>query len=271
MALINGSYQEYKLDNRMVVALQNTPTQTISTKLRINFGPVHEKEGEEGMVHFLEHCLVTGGSVKYDPLVADEIRGFFGYSNASTNIGRVQFIGQILYEDFEKWLDYTSDHVFRPRFDKERVEGERKRVLREIADAKSEPIYNVNMELSNLFYQGHPKGIFTLGKEGVVQNADVNKLKEVYSRGFYPNNAELILVGRIPDNIRELIEKYFGPIQKGADTRIKFPKGIPLQGKRIIHRFAPEKYNSENPTESSAQLLFAFKGPAGTHPELLCN
>ena len=161
MAIINGGYKEYKLDNGLVVALQNTPTQTVASKLRVNYGSSHERQGEEGLAHYLEHCLVTGGSAKYDPVQADEIKGSFGFSNAFTNIGRTFFVGQMLSEDLKSWMDYTSDHVLRPRFDKDRIDGERERVLREISDAKSNPTYPANQEFNNVFYRGHPKGRFT--------------------------------------------------------------------------------------------------------------
>ena len=137
MAATNNGYRQYELDNGLVVALQNTPTQTIAGKLRVNFGSSHERSGEEGMAHFLEHCLVTGGSKKYDPIAADEIRGSFRVCNAGTSIGRILFSGQMLSEDLENWIRYVSDHSLNPRFDKERVNGERERVLREISDFKS--------------------------------------------------------------------------------------------------------------------------------------
>ena len=49
MAVINGQFREYKLDNGLVVALQETPTQTIAAKLRVNYGTAHERDGEEKM------------------------------------------------------------------------------------------------------------------------------------------------------------------------------------------------------------------------------
>ncbi len=267
MAIINGKYREYKLDNGLVVALQNTPTQTIATKLRVNFGSSHEKEGEEGMAHFLEHCLVTGGSQKYDPIIADELRGSFGYSNAFTNIGRTFFVGQMLTEDLETWLEYVSDHTLRPRFDLERVNGERERVLREISDAKSNPTYLANREFDTAFYRGHPKGRFNLGREEVVKDADPTKIRRFHSRGFHPNNMDLLVVGGLPENVEETIERYFGFLPVGDNTRRVFPEIKPLQGKTVIHRSAPERYNADNPEESSAQLLLACICPSEPHPD----
>ncbi len=266
MGIING-YKEFTLENGLVVALQNTPTKTIAAKLRVNYGSSHEREGEEGMAHFLEHCLVTGGSQKHDPLTADEIRGSFGYSNAYTNIGRTLFIGQILTEDLRNWLDYISDHTLKPRFDQKRVNEERERILREISDTKSKSTYLANQEFNTVFYREHPKGRSNLGKEEVVRKANLEQISRFHSRGFHPNNMELIIVGGLPEGVEELVSRYFGAAPKGENTRKDFPEIKPLQEKTILHNFAPERYNADNPEESSTQLLLACTCPADLHPD----
>ncbi len=168
MTILNGNFRQYELDNGLVVALQNTPTQTIAGKLRVNFGAFHEVEGERGLAHFLEHCIFTGGSEKY---TADQQEAFFsnlGYLNASTNIGRTSYDTHILSEDLEQCLDYLSDSVFNPEFDNEKFEGERGRVLREIADIKSFENFEQIEEAQKAFYRGHPKSIFVAGDEKVI-------------------------------------------------------------------------------------------------------
>lgn len=267
MTIINGGYKEYKLNNGLVVALQNTPTQTIAAKLRINYGASYEREGEEGMAHFLEHCLVTGGSKKYDPIQSDELRGSFGYSNAFTNIGRTFFVGEMLSEDFEKWLDFASQHTLYPRFEQDRVNGERERVLREISDAKSSPTYEASKEFNRLFYRNHPKGKFVLGSEEVVRTADIRKIRGFHSRGFYPNNMDLILVGGLPENIEYLIEQYFGHQSAGKNTRRTFPPLLTLPDKIVINKSAKERLNSEKPEESSAQIYLFHTAPNETHQD----
>src|SRR3989338_9179391 len=268
MGIINSNYREYKLNNGLVVALQNTPTQTIAAKLRVNYCTSNELDGEEGMAHFLEHCLVTGGSQKYNPLAADKIRECFGSSNAFTNAGRTFFVADFLAEDIEKWLDYVSDHVLTPRFDEERGNAERERVLREIADSKSSPAYLSKIEFNTLLYRGHPKGRFVLGKEEVVRKADYNKIKDFHIRGFHPNNIDLILVGGLPANIEELIEENFGRFPEGVKTRKKFPELGPLIERSVVQRPAPEILNAENPDEISAQVYFACSAPVDNHQDI---
>ncbi len=256
---------EYKLDNGLVVALQNTPTKTVAVKLRVNYGSSYEKNGEEGLAHFLEHCLVTGGSLKYDPATADDIRGSFSNFNASTDIGRTNFIGQMLSDDLIMWLDYIANHIFNPRFDKARFNGEKERVLREISDTKSNPNYKIDTEYNNLFYRGHPKGRFNLGKEEVVKNATQEIIKKFHDRGYHPNNMDLIIVGGLPNNIEEVINNFFGLINKGINTRRDFPELKPLTDKIILHRSAPEIFNSNSPDDSPAQIFLNFLGPANGH------
>ena len=96
MTILNGNYRELTLDNGLVVALQNTPTQNVSGRLRVFHGGLHEKKGEEGLAHFIEHCLVTAGSNKYDPASAKEIIGEFGYFNAFTNMGRTLYMPGVI-------------------------------------------------------------------------------------------------------------------------------------------------------------------------------
>ena len=62
------NYREFTLDNGLFVALQNTPTQTVSGRLRVFQGALHEQPGEEGLAHFLEHTIVNAGSRKYSPI-----------------------------------------------------------------------------------------------------------------------------------------------------------------------------------------------------------
>ncbi|MBX4196148.1 insulinase family protein [Candidatus Pacearchaeota archaeon] len=265
--MITEEYREFKLENGLVVALRNTPTQTIMGKLRVNFGFVHQKPGEEGLSHLLEHCLVTGGSSKYDVREADSMRRKLAKMGASTNVGRTTFFGGTLCEDFENWLAYVSDHTLNPRFDQERLNGERGRVLREISDSKSDPSYAIKSAFIPVFYRGHPKGILGIGKEEVVENSDSHQLSELHDRGFHPNNMDLIIAGGLPNNIENLVRKYFGEALPGENTRVDFPELAPLEKRTILTFPAPELYNVDRPEESSAGLSLSCVVPSETHPD----
>ncbi len=262
MSTINGSYREYKLDNGLMVALQNTPTRTISGRLRVFHGALHEKTGEEGLAHLLEHSLMTGGSIKYSPEEMDKARNTFGYYNASTSQDRTLFKVDMLSDDLDLYLDLVSDSAFNPRIDEIRFEEEKRRVLREVADYKSAPDHKDRILIGREFYGADSPHIYqTLGKENIIENATTTNLRELHKRGYSPNNMDLILVGDLPKNIGALIENKFGDKLIGPGERYKFPRNLPLKNKLILHNYALDLLNGDTPLSSSASLTLGIFAP----------
>lgn len=264
MVALNGKFREYRLDNGLYVALQETPTKTIAGRLRVKYGSLHEREGEEGLAHFLEHTLMTGGTKKYSPEQTDRIRGNLGYINAFTGLDRTFIPMDILPEDIDQYLDFVSDAAFNPRFDSARIEQERRIVLREIADEKSAPSFKDNQEYQKALLGGYPSTYFVLGEESVVEGAKLEDLKRFHSRGYNANNMDLILVGNLPRNIKAQIEKYFGDKPTGENTAFQFPLAKDLEQRAVFHRPAPELYNADNSQASSAQITLGFLVPPET-------
>jgi len=264
----NGTnYREFRLDNGLVVALLETPTQTISGRLRVNHGALQEEEGEEGLAHLLEHGLMTGGTEKYDPEKTDEIRSVFGSYNATTGLDRTLFPVDMLAEDLDLYLDFVSDLAFNPRLDGARVNEEKGRALREMADTKSNPGFRDGQAYREALFGGSPETYFIAGKESVIINATPDDLRVFHSRGYHANNMGLILVGGLPSNIEELIAKHFQEKPTGDGKKFEFPALTPLENKTILHTHAPELYNHDNPQESSAQVSISFIVPPGLHED----
>ncbi len=255
-------YRGFRLDNGLFVALQETPSKTISGTLGVWHGALNERTGEEGLAHFLEHTLVTGGSQKYTPKESDAIIGNFGYFNASTGRRGTSFSVEMLPEDTQLYLDFISESVFHPRFEQTHLDEERERVLREIADLKSNPAFNDHRIYDEAFFgKDSPHIYFVGGKESVIANASRSDLNAFHRRGYHPNNMDLILVGALPSNIEKLIEQNFGGFKSGVRTKVELPRNSSLNGPTIIHTRAPELYNYDNPAQSSAQLSMALVAP----------
>ena len=265
MAKLNGSYREVTLNNGLHVMLQNTSTQTISGKLRVNFGALNEQPGEEGLAHFLEHTLMTGGSTKYSPEESDRVRGTFGSYNAMTGLDKTFFPVDMLSEDLALYLDFVSDITFNPRLDDTRFEEERQRVLRETSDAKSNPGFKDSQAYQNAFFGDEsPHTYFILGNEDVIRSATPEQMKEFQARGYGAANMDLILVGNLPDDVEELVHQNFGDKPTGENTKFQFPKNPNLEGRTLIHTSAPELYNQDQPQKSSAQLSIGLVAPTET-------
>jgi predicted Zn-dependent peptidase len=265
MATINGNYREFRLDNGLFVALQETPTQTVAGRLRVWHGALNEKPGEDGLAHFLEHCLMTGGSEKYSPLMAKEIGNTLGTFNAFTGLERTFFPVEMLTEHTPLFLDYISDAVFNPKFDPVCVEREKQRVLRETADEKSNPTFLDRKAYGIAFFGEDSPHIYPiLGNESVVGSMSVCSLRNFHERGYSPNNMDLIMVGALPKDIEGLIRQNFAHFKSGCGKRAEFPRNPPLYGAKILHMSASDLLNHEHPEQSSAQLSISMFAPVET-------
>ncbi|MBN2095462.1 MAG: insulinase family protein [Candidatus Aenigmarchaeota archaeon] len=255
-------YEEFTLENGFRVAYQATPTKTISAKIRIHHGALNELPGQEGYLHFLEHVLGAGGTAKYTPLELKDQLGSFGFFNAHPELTKMTIPADIISGDLETYLDVMSEMLFRPSFDSAALEEERKRVLREISDHKSDPHYEDWEAFAKAFFgENSPQDYPVIGKEAVIESATVDGLKHFYGEGFSPNNMDLVLVGGLPSDTKERVQKYFDEFSRGPSRRMKLPRNPLPQSPKIIHSSAPDLINQANTLESSAELSMNIYAP----------
>ncbi len=267
MKTINGNYKKYKLNNGLVVALQNTPTQTIFGQLTVDYGTVHEEKGQEGLAHFLEHVLFKGEN-KYNIKESNKIKSRLGYFNAFTSINQTYFPGEMLSEYLESYLDIVSSILSHPKFDKLTIEQERQRILREMSDEKGDPIYkDKRLILEKTYGKNHPTSLKVSGKEEVVKKIEKKDLKNFHSKGYGAKNMQLVLAGGLPDNTEKLIEKYFRGIKSGKNTKFNFPLMNSLDKKILIHSYAPDLCNQKNPDESNSYINLGIIVPPDNHKD----
>lgn len=266
--MANDYYREFRLNNGLLVALKETPTQTVAGKLRIHHSALNEMPGEEGLAHFLEHNLMSGGSKKLSPEECDNIRNFFGMFNAYTSRNQMYFPVDMLKDDTPLFFEFVSEITMNPRFDQSRFNQEKQRVLREISDKKSKPDFKDNNEYRDaIFGKNSPHNYFVLGEESVIESSSVQSIKKFHQRGFNPSNMDLILVGALPNNIETLVEQNFGSLPAGNVTKIELPKNNLIDGPHVLYNSAPDLLNKDNPNNSSAVVSMAMYAPNGLDPE----
>ncbi|MEK6973776.1 MAG: pitrilysin family protein [Nanoarchaeota archaeon] len=259
---MNQDYTETRLDNGLVIGLQRTPTKTIAGRLRVKYGSLHERP-QEGLAHFLEHCIVVGGTRKYSPEEVDKKLQLFINWNASTDFHKTEFPVHMLSEYLEDYLDLFSDIAFYPRLESRIVEEERQRLLREISQGKSSTSFKDN----KIFYiaiLGNNEHTYSgLRNEELVQNFTLEDLRLLHNKGYFVNNMDLILVGDLPDNIESLIAKYFSDKPTGEVKSLELPILGPLEERTILHVPFKEGYNQDKPEESMARINIGWRVPDG--------
>lgn len=261
------SRKDFTLNNGMRVMLEETGHRRAYATLRVRCGSAHELSGEEGLAHFLEHCIMKGGTKNYTSETVRELRSDFAHMNACTGIGNTEIYGSMISGKLPDFLKLSSEIAFSPKLEIEHVEHERQRVLREMADYKGSPSYKDMRDHIEFLFKDHPMKKPILGKESVIRSASSEDLRKFHSRGYNASNMNLIIAGGIPDGTLELICSEFGKYPKGNRLEISMPILSPLEKKRIFKRHAPELYNSDCPEDSSAQLFINLVTAPLSHPD----
>src|SRR6185437_14400100 len=71
-----------------------------------------------------------------------------------------------------------------------------------------------------LYPKPHPYYDCVIGTVPEIQGASMDDLKNFFRSFYTPNNASLAIVGDFkPEEVKPIIEKYFGPIPKGPDVK----------------------------------------------------
>lgn len=254
-----GNYKDFTLDNGLRVITQRIPNGTVYATLNVNFGAYSERQGEEGLVHLLEHALFMGGNEKYSHKECNSVKEGFNYLGARTGLDKMLFPSEMVPSDVEIYLDFISNIIFHPTF--ERLDQEKERVLIETTESYEHPYF---AEYTRTVLNGARRDC--LGKEETVVNATADQLREIHKRGFYPNNMQLIMIGEVPDNLDSLTEKYFGKEKPGNVKKIIIPEI--KSPERTVLRRPGGIYNIEDEKESLSRILMAFRAPK--KPELKC-
>lgn len=265
-------YEHYELPNGLIVATRRMPgTETITGTIGISAGAMYEEPNERGLAHLVEHCLHKGSS-RFSP---SEAKNYFNRMidrlNATTDAQNIVLSARLLPNELDGWLNFSSDAALNPLLDEEGLNTERAAVLQELADNKSSSGYSTALQIKGSLFRGHPAGIDVGGDERVIVNAKVQDLKRYHSRLFNSNNMGLFLVGALPKNSRELIEKYLGDYPAGKDYRTKLPELAPLDKQTILKVPAPELFNSNSPGSSSARIFIEYVGAPKMNKNYFAN
>src|SRR5215216_851730 len=141
-------------------------TRAVTVLVAFEAGARTEREGENGMAHFLEHLVFKGGE-KYDDYrkVNETAERMGAVLNAYTSHDLVAFHITCRAEVVGEAIDLLTDFVGRPKVDPEELDRERGVVIQEIARANDQPSVLAENLIDRAAFGDHPLGRPVLGPE----------------------------------------------------------------------------------------------------------
>ena len=172
-------YDLQTLPNGVRIVTEHVPAvRSACLGLWVGTGSRHEKAGEGGAAHFIEHMAFKGTERRTARQLAQEMDAIGGQINAYTTKECTCFYARCLDDHLDRAADILCDMVFHSRFDEGDVQTERGVILEEIGMYEDNPEDLCAERLSAAVYRGTPLGRPILGRKATLDKMTGAWLKD---------------------------------------------------------------------------------------------
>jgi predicted Zn-dependent peptidase len=159
----------HNLSNGLKIVHRKTSSPVVYVGLMVGAGTRHELPKENGMAHYIEHCLFKGTEHYTARQIINHIEGIGGEINAYTTKEETTFYAATLNNHFRTTLHLLADMVLHPTFNKRETDKEVTVILDEIEsynDSPSELIYD---DFENMIFEGSSLAMPILGTKKTLK------------------------------------------------------------------------------------------------------
>jgi len=237
-------YEKYTLANGLVVILsEDHRLPLVSTNIWYHVGPANELPGRTGFAHLFEHMMFEGS--KHVPGNAHirflEAAGASDL-NGTTDFDRTNYFETLPSNQLELalWLESDRMGYLPDKLDQASLTNQQDVVRNERRQSIENSPYGIVEEgmYHLLFPKSHPYHADVMGSHADIQAAKLEDVRNFFKLYYAPNNASLAIVGDFdPAQAKAWVEKYFGPLKRGAPV----PKiaattpAITTERREVIH------------------------------------
>ena len=254
-------FEKYQLANGLTVILsEDRRAPVAAVDLWYQVGAVDERPGRSGFAHLFEHLMFQGSK----HLNGDERTVFAMLQrNGATNLnGTTEWDRTNYFEtmpndrlELALWLESDRMGFLLDTVDQKKLDTQREVVRNERRQSvENTPYQRGEVRLVELLYpKPHPYFGAVIGSHEDLQAASLEDVRGFFRTYYAPNNASLAIVGDFDKaKVKELVEKYFGPIPRGPDKPA-------IEAKTLPHTAAVRERVTDNIQLS--KILIGYIGP----------
>lgn len=189
----------HNLPNGLQIVHRKTTSPVVYVGIMVGAGTRHELPEENGMAHYIEHCVFKGTQHYTARQIINHIEGIGGEINAYTTKEETTFYAATLRQHFRTTLHLLADMVLHPTFCKKETDKEVTVILDEIEsynDSPSELIYD---DFENMIFDGSSLAMPILGTKKTLRRISkspdiaLNWIKQHYR----PERMVLFVLGNV--------------------------------------------------------------------------
>jgi len=211
-------YQKTVLPNGVrIITEEIEHVRSAALGIWVGAGSRDEREGYEGISHFMEHMFFKGTEHRTARVLAESLEAVGGQLNAFTTKEYTCYYAKVLDEDLDLAIDVLSDMFFHSLFDEKEIEKEKNVVIEEIKMYEDSPDELIHDIFSEHVWNEHPLGMPILGTEESIRGLSREKVMRFLSEHYAPDNVVIAAAGKIKhEDVVAKLSEQFGTFQRGG-------------------------------------------------------
>jgi len=211
--------ETFALANGLRVAvLHSDAAPVVSVQVWYHAGSKDERPDRRGTAHMFEHMMFKGTAHVRADAYTQAINALGGYVNAATDEDATHYVDTLPADYLDFAVRLEAERMRSLLFRKDMIDGERAVVKDELRQQDSSPFARGLLGCLAVSYLKHPYAWTATGNAKDLDAASADDLKKFYDTYYQPNNAMLVVVGKVSaSDVKASAEKWFGAIPKAAD------------------------------------------------------
>ena len=238
----------HNLPNGIKIVHRWTPSPVAYIGVMVGAGTRNELPEENGMAHYIEHCVFKGTSHHSARQIIHSIEGIGGEINAYTTKEETTFYAAILCEHVQLTLHLIAEMLLEPSFKKEETDKERMVIMDEIESYNDQPSELIYDDFESLLFEGSSLGLPILGTKKTLRHISS---KPDYARNwmkqhYTPERMVVFCQGNLkPERIFKLAEKEFGGCTRLNTDKTSIQPGHNTDSKAKAHSSILKKHTHQ--------------------------
>lgn len=234
-----------------LVPFAGTEAATILVLFKV--GSRYETPSLNGASHFIEHLMFKG--TKRRPQTLDltrELDAVGAEYNAFTGKDYTGYYVKIDAKRLPLAADLLHDMLFHSKYDPKEMDRERTVIMEEINMYHDNPIMRVDDLLENEMFKGGTLGWEIAGSHETMRAMKREEIIAYRDSHYVPSRMVVAVAGKVPKNIRAILDKTFGAVKKEVGTPADFTPSSARSAE------AEPRFNVEFKEVEQIQLALGF-------------
>ncbi|MFC1598977.1 M16 family metallopeptidase [Patescibacteria group bacterium] len=217
-------YKKTKLKNNFpVILIPQKESQSLTLLVIFKVGSRYEDiKIHHGVSHFIEHLMFKGTKKRPTTLdISQELDGIGAEFNAYTAKDHTGYYIKTNAEKIGLACDILSDMLSNSLLKQTEISREKGVIIEEIKMYEDQPMYYAEMLFEQLVFQGNVLGEDIAGTEKSIKKMTRKNIIDYMNSFYEPGNAVIVVAGKINDQTKATLSKYFTQLKKPTKQPFK--------------------------------------------------